>query len=124
LPIAYELAIGTIRWCGVIHRNNAIDAILVLGGRVDSIPVLRPDKTTILVDGDQVVHPFFPRQVTHLLLLQSFPRHCGVFELPALAIIEPVEEVLIRLCLLPRLVVCAQIAAIAMFLVDHFQEVL
>jgi hypothetical protein len=47
-----------------------------------------------------------------------------MLELPALAVVEPIEEVLVRLRLLPLLVVCAQIAAIAMLLVDHLQEVL
>jgi hypothetical protein len=42
----------------------------------------------------------------------------------SIAVVEPIEEVLVCLCLLPLLVVCAQITAVAVLLIDHFEKIL
>lgn len=47
-----------------------------------------------------------------------------MFEMPTLALVEPMEEILVCVGPLPLLVVCAQITAVPMFLINHLEEVL
>lgn len=124
LSVMHQLAIRTKRWVVGLDWHDAVDAVFVLDGGADPVAVLSPTEPSLFIDRDKVVEPLLARQVAHLLLLEPFARDCRVLEVLAIPIVQPVVEVLVRVFLLPVVVVCAQIAAIAVLLIHHLEEVL
>ncbi|PYI24154.1 hypothetical protein BO99DRAFT_127138 [Aspergillus violaceofuscus CBS 115571] len=92
--------------------------------RPHELVVPSPAEPSRRVDRHKVIHALLAAQVANLLALKLLARTLREVKVLALAVVEPVEEVLLRGRGLPVHVVDAQVAAVAVFQVDHLQEVL
>ena len=88
--------------------RGTIDAVFPpFFGRVDPLAVLRPVEASFVVDLDEVFLALFARQVAHLLALELFARARRQVDVEAFAVVEPVEEVFVRVGGFPGFVVFA-----------------
>lgn len=107
----------------IIEPDDAVYRVFPFVRSVHPHAVLSPAEFPVLVDDDLVEPSLLPCQISHLHALQPLPRallHRHVFPFP---FIQPVEEILVRRRLFPRLVVFPQVAAVSMLHIHHLKEI-
>ena len=98
----------------IIYAHDALDGVSPFFGRVDPHPVPLPAKLSFPVHLDGVIDSFFSTQIADLHAIQLLAGAVLEADIPPFAIIQPVEEIVVRRPLLPFGMVLSQMGAVAM----------
>ena len=93
-------------------------------GRIDSFAVFGPAETALVVHSDEVVLAFFWGEVAHALAIEARTRADIEVNGSPFSFVEPVKEVFVGGGGFPDGMVEQEVGAVAVALVDHFEEVL